>query len=661
MLLGMNIIAFIGKKPVENHTQGGTMKTIFIGILALCSILLITGENLFADTPQVINYQGQLTGNSGEPLDTTVSLTFAIYSDSTDGSSLWSEPHSAVDVEAGIFSVILGETVPIDDSVFSGENRWLGIVVEGEIITPRTRLTSVPYSHRVSALDGATGGKIQGLLQITQDPSSRLIDPQIIVGDPNINAPGILQVLDNTGAVCIELDGTSGINGRAIIGPGHWGSGYLSFVAGSYNSASGDHSAIGGGALNEAQDLFATVAGGDSNFVVIGADHGTIGGGQGNYVYGSFSFIGGGSFNLMSGQTSTIGGGMYNEIPADYATISGGYNNQAGVQVGPTILGYYTAVGGGADNLASGDYSTIGGGQLNEIISQFSTIGGGYDCEAGGDYSTIGGGIYNLAYGGYSTIAGGDSNTASGTGSTVAGGYKNTASFTYATVGGGQYNTASTLNCTVGGGAVNVASGNCATVPGGYADTASGHFSFAAGSKAKAADTCSFVWADCCDYPLNPGFSSQGDFTFNVRAVGGVYIYSSCDLSTGVKLLPGATSWIPIVKSDSTLKRVIGEVDSREILEKLADLQINKWSYKSQDPSVRHIGPMAQDFYRLFGLGDNEKNLPIIDVGGIALAAIQELDRKTMEIDKKTAEIDELRQRVELLQQMVEKLIVEKQ
>jgi len=76
---------------------------------------------------------------------------------------------------------------------------------------------------------------------------------------------------------------------------------------------------------------------------------------------------------------------------------------------------------------------------------------------------------------------------------------------------------------------------------------------------------------------------------------------------------------------------------------------------------VRHIGPMAQDFYRLFGLGDNEKNLPIIDVGGIALAAIQELDRKTMEIDKKTAEIDELRQRVELLQQMVEKLIVEKQ
>jgi hypothetical protein len=639
------------------------MKAIFIGILTLGSILLFAGENLFADTPHVINYQGQLTDNSGEPLDTTVSLTFAIYDDSTDGSSLWSEPHAAVEVEAGIFSVILGETVAINDSVFSGENRWLEINVGGEIITPRTRLTSVPYSHRVSTVDGAAAGSIYGTLNVSADNEGARGPGNVQVGGPPsvTNNAGFIDIYDDAGNVAIMLDARLGTDGRAIIGLGHWGSGYLSFVAGSFNSASGDFSTIGGGALNEAQDLFATVAGGDSNFVILGADHGTIGGGQGNYVYGSASFIGGGTFNLMSGQSSTIGGGMYNEIPADYAAISGGYNNQAGLQVGSIILGNYTAVGGGDNNQASGDYSTIGGGQLNESNNQFSTIGGGYDCETGGDYSSVGGGIYNLANGGYSTIAGGDSNTASGTGSTVAGGFKNNASYIYATVGGGQHNTASTLNCTVGGGAINKASGNCATVPGGYADTASGHFSFAAGSKAKASDSCSFVWADCCDYPLNPGFSSQGDFTFNVRAVGGVYIYSSCDLSTGVVLQPGWTNWQPIGPSDSTLKNVYAEVNGDEILRKLADLEINNWSYKSQDPSVQHIGPMAQDFYRLFGLGDNEKVLPIIDVGGIALAAIQELDRKTMELDQKTAEIDELRQRVEQLQQMVEKLISEAQ
>ena len=37
-----------------------------------------------------------------------------------------------------------------------------------------------------------------------------------------------------------------------------------------------------------------------------------------------------------------------------------------------------------------------------------------------------------------------------------------------------------------------------------------------------------------------------------------------------------------------------------------------------------HIGPMAQDFYKLFNLGNDDKSISTIDPSGIALAAIKE-------------------------------------
>ena len=52
---------------------------------------------------------------------------------------------------------------------------------------------------------------------------------------------------------------------------------------------------------------------------------------------------------------------------------------------------------------------------------------------------------------------------------------------------------------------------------------------------------------------------------------------------------------------------------------------VSTWSYKSDDPSVRRMGPIAQDLYRSFGLGDTDKAYTPVDVRGIALAAIQGL------------------------------------
>jgi hypothetical protein len=38
---------------------------------------------------------------------------------------------------------------------------------------------------------------------------------------------------------------------------------------------------------------------------------------------------------------------------------------------------------------------------------------------------------------------------------------------------------------------------------------------------------------------------------------------------------------------------------------------------------VRHIGPMAQDFYAAFGVGEDDRHITSIDEDGVALAAIK--------------------------------------
>jgi hypothetical protein len=77
--------------------------------------------------------------------------------------------------------------------------------------------------------------------------------------------------------------------------------------------------------------------------------------------------------------------------------------------------------------------------------------------------------------------------------------------------------------------------------------------------------------------------------------------------------------------SDRALKRDFEPVDSQSVLERMSRLPITTWSYKSDDPSVRHMGMMAQDFHAEFGLGDTDKAYSPIDAHGVEMAAIQAL------------------------------------
>ncbi|MFH1892183.1 MAG: hypothetical protein ABIK83_05805 [Candidatus Zixiibacteriota bacterium] len=132
---------------------------IMTGLLLIFALNAAIGDGV----PMMINYQGCLTDELGAPLDTTIDLTFSIYMDSTSAVSFWSETHTSVVVEEGLFNVRLGSGSPIPEAALESDNRWLGISVgDDPEIVPRSRLVAAPYAIHALRADSAGFADVGG-------------------------------------------------------------------------------------------------------------------------------------------------------------------------------------------------------------------------------------------------------------------------------------------------------------------------------------------------------------------------------------------------------------------------------------------------------------------------------------------------------------------
>jgi hypothetical protein len=163
----------------------------------------------------------------------------------------------------------------------------------------------------------------------------------------------------------------------------------------------------------------------------------------------------------------------------------------------------------------------------------------------------------------------------------------------------------------------------------------------------------SFVYADASS---GVATMSTADNQFMVRASGGTILYSNSAMTAGISLPAGGGSWSSI--SDKNKKEHFKKEDPAAILSKLDQLEISSWNYKTQPSSIRHIGPMAQDFYRAFHFGESDTTITTIDADGISLLAIQALSAKTAELKRRSDEVEQLKAQVDKLQK--EKILLEK-
>jgi hypothetical protein len=110
--------------------------------------------------PPTIGHQGVLLDAAGAPLNGTISLSFRILAAATGGTSLWAETHPAVPVVDGTYAVELGSITAFGATLFDGSERWLEVSVDGELLSPRQRISSVPYAlHAPIAGISALAGK----------------------------------------------------------------------------------------------------------------------------------------------------------------------------------------------------------------------------------------------------------------------------------------------------------------------------------------------------------------------------------------------------------------------------------------------------------------------------------------------------------------------
>ncbi|MGH8016033.1 MAG: tail fiber domain-containing protein, partial [Candidatus Zixiibacteriota bacterium] len=97
------------------------------------------------------------------------------------------------------------------------------------------------------------------------------------------------------------------------------------------------------------------------------------------------------------------------------------------------------------------------------------------------------------------------------------------------------------------------------------------------------------------------------------------YLFNSLKIGTTVgtnhiEVVGGAncdgTTWNNA--SDVNSKENFQQVNGEEILERLEDLEITRWNYKGKN-ETEHIGPTAQDFYKAFGVGGDDKSISTVD------------------------------------------------
>lgn len=633
---------------------------VFLTVLVL-SVLLMTPGMAQGPGPQMtvtapFTYQGVLRSNNN-PVSGTCDFQFSLWDAQSGGSQVGATwPQLNVPVTRGLFTVVL----QFGATPFQGANRYLEVAVRCPAgsgayttLSPRQELTPTPYATYAYAAHWANllGVPVGFADNVDNDTTYTAGAGLILVGTqfsvvfagtgaantvarsdhehdarywklggnsgttPSVNYLGTsdntaLELkVNNLRALRLEPSAISpnvvgGYPGNNVIAGGVGGTVGGGGAAGATNRVTDSFGVVGGGANNQA---------GNGNVDLADATYATVGGGQGNTAGAPHATVAGGNGNSAQGSASAVGGGAANQAQGNWAVVSGGWNNTASAPL--------STVGGGYSNSASDERATVAGGSGNMASAYAATVGGGYQNRASATRATVGGG---------------SGNTASGIYTTVSGGYQNAAIYQYASVGGGHSNVASGSYAAVAGGLQNVASGQWSAIPGGSSNEASANYTLAAGRHAKATSAGCFVWGDSTDADV---VCSDTD-RFIARASGGVYFYTNSALTSGMYLAAGGSSWNAV--SDRSLKENFAPVDGREVLRRLANISITTWNYKAQDPAIRHIGPMAQDFNRLVdGLGgEGETYINTLDADGVALAAIQGLYQENLALRQRVTDLE---------------------
>ncbi|MFL6210160.1 MAG: tail fiber domain-containing protein [Pyrinomonadaceae bacterium] len=156
-----------------------------------------------------------------------------------------------------------------------------------------------------------------------------------------------------------------------------------------------------------------------------------------------------------------------------------------------------------------------------------------------------------------------------------------------------------------------------------------------------------FVWSDGSATASADTFRNTANNEFAARATGGFRFRTNLTGTTGCNLPAG--SGVFNCTSSRTTKENFKLIDGNDVLARLRKIPVSSWNYISEGQQVRHMGPMAEDFYQAFGLGTGNTSIGVQDLAGVSLAAVKALDQRIAQLQQRTAEVEQLRNEVNAL------------
>ena len=131
-------------------------------LVAFFTLVIGSVPAALAQAPDQIAYQGLLYDGGAAVTNGSATLLFSLYTVNTDGTALWTETQTGVDISDGQFFVYLGSVATLSGLAFDVPY-WLEVSYEGTALEPRLELVGVPYARTSATAESVPWSGITGI------------------------------------------------------------------------------------------------------------------------------------------------------------------------------------------------------------------------------------------------------------------------------------------------------------------------------------------------------------------------------------------------------------------------------------------------------------------------------------------------------------------
>lgn len=195
-------------------------RVLFSVLLALGFVFATTQTANATKVPRLVTYQGLIPGGG----NATVKIDVRFYKNLTVPDPLFSELHTQVQLNNGVFSILLGsETAGGLSSGLIVSTEAIGISINsGAELVPRILLTMVPFADRAAASEALVRSNSDRVVMKTLTSNTvQVVDSssnvQFEFRTDSVNAAGEFKMFNATGTETVEILGGGGFDDSGFV------------------------------------------------------------------------------------------------------------------------------------------------------------------------------------------------------------------------------------------------------------------------------------------------------------------------------------------------------------------------------------------------------------------------------------------------------------